>query len=65
MVSGGDGAVKLGAAGAPGLGLWGRRGWGKGAAVDPPAGTSMVESEIESRWGRAVGLAARSDALGL
>ena len=51
----------------------GRRGWscgaagvgGKGAAVDPPAGTSTVESEIESWWGRAVGLAAWSEALGL
>ena len=65
MVSSGDGAVELGATRKLGLGLWGRRGWGKGAAVDPPAGTSTVESEIESRWGRAVGLAARSEALGL
>ena len=48
-----------------GLGLWGRRGWGKGAAVDPLARTSTVESEIESRWGRAVGLAAPSEALRL
>ena len=38
----GDGVVELGAAGAPGLGLWGRRGWGKGAAVDPSAGTSPL-----------------------
>ena len=51
MVSSGDGAVELGAAGALGLGLWGRQGWGKEAAIDPPAGTSTVESEIESRWG--------------
>jgi len=65
VVSSGDGAVELGAAGAPGLGLWGHRGWGKGAVVDLPAGTSMVESEIESRWGRVVGLVARSVALGL
>jgi len=65
VVSSGDGAVELGAAGVPRMGLWGRRGWGKGATVDPPAGTSTVESEIESRWGRAVGLAARSEALGL
>ena len=65
MVSGGDGAVELGAAGAPGLGLWGHQGWGKVATVDPPVRTSTVESEIESRWGRAVGLAAWSEALGL
>ena len=57
--------VELGAAGAPRLGLWGHQGWGKGATVDPPARTSTVESEIESRWGMAVGLAERSEALGL
>ena len=61
MVSSDDGAVELGAAGAPGLGLWGRR---RSAGWDL-ASPSTVESEIESRWGRAVGLAARSEALGL
>ena len=69
MVSSGDGAVELGAAGAPGLELWGRRGWGQGSrrrsAGWDLASPSTVESEIESRWGRAVGLAARSEALGL
>jgi len=56
-----SGGAEAGVVGSPGLGQGSHHrftGWDL-------ASPSTVESEIESRWGRAVGLAAQSEALGL